>query len=177
MVWTKTCWPNWRESSNQGDDICGVGDFPALAFGRTFGVVNSAGLPRMPSPRARRSLRSRLISVQSAHMIHSFSTFVCRAWTQPLIAHWRNVCHGMPILMHDKRRWSVSSVASPEELARMLTERTWTLCSGFTVAGHERYMFLNDATSEDGAGEFGIVKVEGGAVSADRIRDLQLVPI
>lgn len=43
----------------------------------------------------------------------------------------------------------------------MLTERTWTLCSGFTVAGHERYVFLNDATCEDGAGEFGIVKIDG----------------
>lgn len=64
-------------------------------------------------------------------------------------------------MMHEKRRWCVSTVATPEELARMLTERTWTLCSGFTVAGHERYLFLNDATSEDGAGEFGIVKADG----------------
>ena len=26
----------------------------------------------------------------------------------------------------------------------MLTERTWTLCSGFYVQGHECYLFLND---------------------------------
>jgi len=59
--------------------------------------------------------------------------------------------------MH-KRRWCVSSVATAEELAHMLTERTWTLCSGFTVTGHEQYVFLNDATCEDGGAEFGIIK-------------------
>lgn len=63
--------------------------------------------------------------------------------------------------MHEKRRWCVSTIATPEELARMLTERTWTLCSGFTVAGHDRYVFLNDATSEDGAGEFGVIVRDG----------------
>ena len=59
-------------------------------------------------------------------------------------------------MMH-KRRWCVSPVAAPQELALMLTERTWTLCSGFYVQGHENYLFLNDATHEDGAAEFGIV--------------------
>jgi hypothetical protein len=44
----------------------------------------------------------------------------------------------------------------------MLTERTWTLCSGFTVTGYEDYLFLNDATCEDGGAEFGIIK--GGIV-------------
>lgn len=39
----------------------------------------------------------------------------------------------------------------------MLTERTWCLCSGFYVQGHEDYLFLNDATCEDGAGEFSVV--------------------
>ncbi len=60
-------------------------------------------------------------------------------------------------MMHTNRRWVVSPVVSTEELARMLTERAWTLCSGFYVEGHP-YLFLNDATHEDGAGEFGIVK-------------------
>lgn len=57
-------------------------------------------------------------------------------------------------MMHCKRRWSVAPVATAEELAHMLTERTWTLCSGFSVVGHDGYLFLNDATSEDGAGEY-----------------------
>ena len=63
-------------------------------------------------------------------------------------------------MMHKHRRWCVSIVATPEELARMLAERTWTLCSGFSVAGHEQYVFLNDATSEDGAGEYGVIRID-----------------
>src|ERR1017187_4285744 len=37
------------------------------------------------------------------------------------------------------------------------TERTWTLCSGFYVQGHECHLFLNDSTHEDGAGEWGVI--------------------
>jgi hypothetical protein len=59
-------------------------------------------------------------------------------------------------MMHRMRRWGVSPVATAEELAHMLSERTWTLCSGFFVAGHEDYLFVSDATSEDGAGEFAV---------------------
>ena len=47
----------------------------------------------------------------------------------------------------------------------MLTERTWCLCSGFYIQGHENYLFLNDATCEDGAGEFAII---AGALGAER---------
>src|SRR5260370_25128781 len=61
-------------------------------------------------------------------------------------------------MMHAKRRWCLSPVADAGTLARMLTERTWTLCAGLYVAGHEHCLFLNDATSEDGAGEYGIVR-------------------
>jgi hypothetical protein len=61
-------------------------------------------------------------------------------------------------MMHDKRRWGVGPVGSAEDLAKKLTESTWTLCTGFYVAGHEDYLFLNDATHEDGAAEFSIVK-------------------
>jgi len=46
----------------------------------------------------------------------------------------------------------------------MLTERTWTLCSGFFIPGHD-YLFLNDATHEDGAGEWGVIR---GGLGADR---------
>lgn len=66
-------------------------------------------------------------------------------------------------MMHDRRRWVVNAVASAEELAEMLTQRSWTLCSGFYVVGHEDYLFLNDATHEDGAGEFAAIH---GAIEA-----------
>src|SRR5688572_24213327 len=67
-------------------------------------------------------------------------------------------------MMHAHRVFCVSPVASAEELARMLTERTWTLCSGFYVQGHT-YLFLNDSTHEDGAGEWGIIL---GGLGAER---------
>lgn len=57
-------------------------------------------------------------------------------------------------MMHKSRHWCMSPVTTAEDLARMLTEQTWTLCSGFHVLRHEEYVFLNDATHEDGAGEF-----------------------
>ena len=66
-------------------------------------------------------------------------------------------------MMHKNRVHCVGPVASAEELARMLTERTWTLCSGFYVAGHENYLFLNDSTCEDGAGEFSVIRGGLGA--------------
>jgi hypothetical protein len=67
-------------------------------------------------------------------------------------------------MMHAHRRFCISPVATPEELAHMLTERTWTLCSGFYIVGHENYLFLNDATCEDGAGEFAAIL---GGLGAD----------
>ena len=67
-------------------------------------------------------------------------------------------------MMHSKRVWHLSEIPSAEELARMLTEQTWTLCSGFYVAGHPDHLFLNDSTSEDGAQEYAVVK--GGRLGA-----------
>jgi len=61
-------------------------------------------------------------------------------------------------MFHSERRWVVAPVESPEELARMLTEQTWCLCSAFELQG---YWFLNDATHEDGAAEFVVVKKQG----------------
>jgi hypothetical protein len=60
-------------------------------------------------------------------------------------------------MMHSHRRFCVGSVESAEELAHMLTERTWCLCCGFYVQGHENYLFLNDATCEDGALEIAVI--------------------
>ncbi len=61
-------------------------------------------------------------------------------------------------MMHTRRVWCLSAVESPGALAHMLTQRTWTLCAAFCVVGREDYLFLNDATCEDGAGEFAILK-------------------
>ena len=61
-------------------------------------------------------------------------------------------------MMHNRRRWGVGPAASAEELARKLTGSTWCLCTGFYVEGHDQYLFLNDATHEDGAGEYAVVK-------------------
>lgn len=61
-------------------------------------------------------------------------------------------------MMHQRRVHCLHTVPTTEELARMLTEKTWTLCSAFVVAGHEDYAFLNDATHEDGAGEYAVIK-------------------
>jgi hypothetical protein len=71
-------------------------------------------------------------------------------------------------MMHDKRRWGVGPVPSPEELARKLTESTWTLCTGFYVEGHPEFLFLNDATSEDGGQEYAVVK--GGLDAKEHIQ-------
>ena len=73
--------------------------------------------------------------------------------------------------MHKRRRWCVSAVATAEELAEKLTQHTWTLCTGFFVQTHPRYLFLNDATHEDGAGEFGAVAggMEGPHVQIESI--------
>ena len=68
-------------------------------------------------------------------------------------------------MFHKRRTWCIHVVQSPEQLAEMLTQQTWTLCSGFAVAGHEDYLFLNDATHEDGAGEYAIIK---GGLCAER---------
>lgn len=52
-------------------------------------------------------------------------------------------------MMHRRRRWCVGPITTAEELAEKLTKHTWTLCTGFYVASHPHYLFLNDATHED----------------------------
>lgn len=59
-------------------------------------------------------------------------------------------------MFHSKRTWGPPArVETAEELAEKLTEHTWTLCTAFENAG---YLYLNDATSGDGAGEFAVLK-------------------
>jgi hypothetical protein len=63
--------------------------------------------------------------------------------------------------MHARRGY-VGQVRDAEELACLLTGRTWTLCTGFELGGH---LFLNYSTPEDSAQEYAVVKrpvVPGG---------------
>ena len=59
-------------------------------------------------------------------------------------------------MMHKTRVHSVGTVDTARHLAEKLTGTTWCLCTGFSLEGHPDYLWLNDATSEDGAAEFGI---------------------
>ena len=58
-------------------------------------------------------------------------------------------------MVHDKRTFQVSDVASPEELAEQLAEHSWTLCTGFRIGG---YLWLNDSFSEDSAQEYTVLQ-------------------
>ena len=60
---------------------------------------------------------------------------------------------------HTMRIWGVSDEPSAPELAAKLAHRSWTTCTGFRHAG---YLFLNDATSENGAQEYAVVKEATG---------------
>ena len=62
-------------------------------------------------------------------------------------------------MLHADRIWSASEVSSAEELARHLTETTWCCCQGFRIAGHPRYVWLNDSTSADGAQEYAVCRL------------------
>jgi len=58
-------------------------------------------------------------------------------------------------MMHTNRIWCIARVATAEELAEKLTQHTWCCCSGFELNG---YVWLNDATCEDGAQEYAVVR-------------------
>jgi hypothetical protein len=69
-------------------------------------------------------------------------------------------------MMH-RRRWSVTDIATPEQLAAELKRCTWCLCAGFRI-GH--YLFLNDSTSEDGAQEYAVVLLsDQGSVQIESV--------
>jgi hypothetical protein len=76
-------------------------------------------------------------------------------------------------MMH-KRCWAVGPVASVEELAGKIckTGSTWTLCTGFYVLGHPDYLFLNDSSSENSAGEWAAIK---GGLGATEHRQVETI--
>ena len=58
-------------------------------------------------------------------------------------------------MMHKSRTWCIFPIATKEDLAHKLAESTWCLCTAFEIGD---YLFLNDATSEDGAAEYAVLK-------------------
>lgn len=56
-------------------------------------------------------------------------------------------------MLHKDRTWFTARADSPESLAPMLVDQVWTGCQAWNL---ERYLLLNDATSPDGAQEYGI---------------------
>lgn len=77
-------------------------------------------------------------------------------------------------MMHEHRTWCVWEVASPEELAEKLTSTTWCCCSAFRVRGHPRYVWLNDATSADGAQEYAACRL---TERADTVIQLESITV
>lgn len=58
-------------------------------------------------------------------------------------------------MLHRQRFWQVVPAASAEWLSEALTQSTWCGCNGFAL---DAYLFLNDATSADGAQEYGVLR-------------------
>lgn len=61
-------------------------------------------------------------------------------------------------MFHRKRQWSIVLIDDAEALAEKLTQFTWCGCNGFRLG---EYLFVNDATSADGAQEYGVLKPIG----------------
>jgi hypothetical protein len=61
-------------------------------------------------------------------------------------------------MMHDKRLFRIVDVPQGE-LPSKLVNHTWTLCSAFRCGP---LLFLNDATHEDGAGEYAVIREATG---------------
>jgi len=65
-------------------------------------------------------------------------------------------------MWHEQRSWFQVPASSAEGLAHQLTEMTWTGCQAFTLS---RYILANDATSADGAQEYGVFLPDPGSAS------------
>jgi len=61
-------------------------------------------------------------------------------------------------MFHRQRQWSIVPIDDAEVLAEKLTQFTWCGCNGFRLGD---YLFVNDATSPDGAQEYGVLKPIG----------------
>ena len=61
-------------------------------------------------------------------------------------------------MLHRNRIWTIADVTDAETLAAHLKEFTWCGCNGFRLGD---YVFVNDATSPDGAQEYAVLKPQG----------------
>lgn len=85
-------------------------------------------------------------------------------------------------MLYPRRVHTLRTVTDVEELAELLTEHTWTFCTGFRLSLDGRcLLFLNDSTSEDGAQEFAVFDQNGDQVESitfgwcDRARGAELI--
>lgn len=86
-------------------------------------------------------------------------------------------------MMHQHRSHMVFDVASVEDLAEKLTQRTWCGCSGFRLPVESwdsplgpivALLFLSDATSGDGAQEYAVIlEPQNYGLTEGRILDLK----
>lgn len=56
-------------------------------------------------------------------------------------------------MIHHRRTFAITDVATADELANKLGNHTWCACSGFRLGA---LLFLNDAFSADGAQEYAV---------------------
>jgi hypothetical protein len=75
-------------------------------------------------------------------------------------------------MMHKHRRFGIGPVDTPEELAEKLTGHTWTGCTGFYLAGHPQYVFLNDSTCEDAVQEYAVIKMNREGTNMRQIESI-----
>jgi len=71
-------------------------------------------------------------------------------------------------MFFENREYGIRTVTSAEELTRQLHDMSWTLCTGFRLGD---VLYLNDASSENGAGEWAVLEV--AAELSDAIEAVQ----
>jgi hypothetical protein len=69
-------------------------------------------------------------------------------------------------MLHKTRHWTIVDVLTLEELAPTLHKHDWCCCNGFR---YKNLLFLNDATSGDGAQEYAVVRIEGDPPTDSRV--------
>ena len=58
-------------------------------------------------------------------------------------------------MIHNDRIFGVEQISNIESLAHILFHYTWANCAGYLL---ERYLFLNDSFSPDGAQEYAVFR-------------------
>ena len=65
-------------------------------------------------------------------------------------------------MLFPRRFHTLRDLTDVDELADLLTEHTWTLCTGFRLRiGEQTLLFLNDSTSAGSAQEYAVVLPDG----------------